>query len=78
MAFSGDHGLSAPNIRTLYYLSFKKQYYCLISGISTFKCHSLNGIGLHSFIGSSTVRRCVFDGVVVALLEEACHGRGRL
>ena len=41
-------------------------------------CHYLNIIAPHTLIESGTLRRCVFVGVGVALLEEVHHCGGGL
>ena len=38
----------------------------------------MNIIGSYNFIESGTIRRCGFDGVGVALLEEVWHFGDRL
>ena len=41
-------------------------------------CVSLNAIGSYKLIKSGIIRRCGFDGMGMALLEEVCHSGGRL
>ena len=36
-------------------------------------CGGLNVIGPYKHIGSGTIKKCGFDGVSMALLEEVCH-----
>ena len=37
------------------------------------ECGSLDVIGLHELIESSTIRSCGFIGVGMTLLKEVCH-----
>lgn len=46
---------------------------CFLITIHVAKYGSLNVLDPHNLIESSTIRRCGFVGVVMALLAEVCH-----